>query len=87
MLSLLYGCPTLTSIHDYWKNHSFDQTDLHRQTDVSTFFFFLKIYSLGCGGPLLLHTGFLVAESGDYSSVAVLGPLPAGASPAAEHRL
>ena len=25
MLSLLYG-PTLTSIHDYWKNHSFDQT-------------------------------------------------------------
>ena len=22
-LSLLYG-PTLTSIHDYWKNHSFD---------------------------------------------------------------
>ena len=23
MLSLLYG-PTLTSIHDYWKNHSFD---------------------------------------------------------------
>ena len=49
--------------------------------------FFLKIYSLGCGGPLLLHTGFLVAESGDYSSVAVLGPLPAGASPAAEHRL
>ena len=26
-LSLLYG-PTLTSIHDYWKNHSFDYTDL-----------------------------------------------------------
>ena len=23
VLSLLYG-PTLTSIHDYWKNHSFD---------------------------------------------------------------
>ena len=42
VLSLLYGCPTLTSIHDYWKNHSFDQTDLHRQTDVPTFFFFFK---------------------------------------------
>ena len=27
-LSLLYG-PTLTSIHDYWKNHSFDYTDLY----------------------------------------------------------
>ena len=26
-LSLLYG-PTLTSICDYWKNHSFDYTDL-----------------------------------------------------------
>ena len=26
-LSLLYG-PTLTSIHDYWKNHSFDKMDL-----------------------------------------------------------
>ena len=25
-LSLLYS-PTLTSIHDYWKNHSFDYTD------------------------------------------------------------
>ena len=27
MLSFLYS-PTLTSIHDYWKNHSFDYTDL-----------------------------------------------------------
>ena len=27
VLCLLYG-PTLTSIHDYWKNHSFDYTDL-----------------------------------------------------------
>jgi len=26
-LSFLYG-PNLTSIHDYWKNHSFDYTDL-----------------------------------------------------------
>ena len=30
VLSLLYG-PTLTSIHDYWKNHSFDYTDLCQQ--------------------------------------------------------
>ena len=35
-LSLLYG-PTLTSIHDYWKNHSFDYTNLCRQSDVSAF--------------------------------------------------
>ena len=32
-LSLLYG-PTLTSIHDYWKNHSFDYTDLCWQSNV-----------------------------------------------------
>ena len=35
-LSLLYG-PTLTSVHDYWKNDSFDYTDLCQQNDVSTF--------------------------------------------------
>ena len=34
--SLLYG-PTLTSIHDYWKNHRFDCTDLCRQSEVSAF--------------------------------------------------
>ena len=36
MLSLLYG-PTVTSIHDYWKNHSFDYTDFCWQSDVSAF--------------------------------------------------
>ena len=30
-LNLLYG-PILTSIHDYWKNHSFDYLDLCRQS-------------------------------------------------------
>ena len=32
-LSLLYG-PTLTSIHDYWKNHSLDYTDHCRQRSL-----------------------------------------------------
>ena len=35
-LSLLNG-PILTTIHDYWKNHSFDCMDLCRQSDVSAF--------------------------------------------------
>ena len=35
-LSVLYG-PILTSIHDYWRNHSFDYMDLCRQSDVSAF--------------------------------------------------
>ena len=30
-------CPTLTSIHDYWKNHSLDETDWCWQTNVSAF--------------------------------------------------
>ena len=33
---LLYG-PALTSIHRYWKKHSFDYVDLCRQGDVSAF--------------------------------------------------
>ena len=33
-LSLLYG-PTLTFIHNYWKNHSSDCMDLCQQSDVS----------------------------------------------------
>ena len=33
---LLYG-PTLTSVHDYWKNHSFDYTDLCQQSDFFGF--------------------------------------------------
>ena len=35
-LSFLYGL-TLTSIHDYWKNHSFDYMDLCQQSNVSAF--------------------------------------------------
>ena len=33
MLSFLYG-PTLTSVHDYWKNHSFNYTGLCWQSNV-----------------------------------------------------
>ena len=36
VLSLIYG-PTLTFMHDYWKNHSFDYLDLCQQSDVSAF--------------------------------------------------
>ena len=35
-LSLFYG-PTFTSIYDYWKNHSSDETDLCLQSNVSAF--------------------------------------------------
>ena len=36
ILSLLYG-PILTSIHDYWKNNSFDYTELCWQSSISSF--------------------------------------------------
>ena len=43
VLSLLYG-PTLTSIHNYQKIHSFDYMDLCRQSDVSTFQYAVCVY-------------------------------------------
>ena len=36
VLSLLYG-PSLISIHDHWKNQSFDYMDLCQQSDVTAF--------------------------------------------------
>ena len=36
VFSLPYG-PPLTSVHDYWKNHSFDNKDLCWQSEVFTF--------------------------------------------------
>ena len=36
VLSLFY-CSALTSLHDCWKNHSFDYTDLCQQSNVSAF--------------------------------------------------
>ena len=36
VLSFLYS-PKLISIHDHWKNHSFDQVDLYWHSDVSAF--------------------------------------------------
>ena len=35
-LRLLYD-PILTSVHDYWENHSFDCMDFCQQNDVSAF--------------------------------------------------
>ena len=36
LLSFLHS-PTLASIHDHWKNHSFDLMDLSQQSNVSAF--------------------------------------------------
>ena len=48
VLIFLYG-PTLTSIHDYWKNHSCDHIDIYWQSDVSAFKWLSSI-------PLYIYT-------------------------------
>ena len=40
--AFLFGT-TLTSIRDYWKNHSFDQMDLCRQSYVSAFQYAVQV--------------------------------------------
>ena len=42
VLNFLYS-PTLTSIHDHWKNHSFDQTDLCWQSNFSAFKYAVQV--------------------------------------------
>ena len=44
MISLLNG-PSLTSIHDCWKNHSFDQIDLCWQSNISAFSYTVQFLS------------------------------------------
>ena len=41
-LSPLYGS-TPTSVHDYWKNHRFDSTDLCQQNGVSAFYMLSRL--------------------------------------------
>ena len=65
VLSLLYG-PTLTSVHDYWKNHSFNYTDLCWQIDVSVFilnkFSRLLIDSLPGASVFYFHVAITVCS-------------------------
>ena len=60
MLSLLYGL-TLTSIHDYWKNHSFDYVEICWQSDASAFYY-----------AIYIHHGFPSKEQESFNFKAVL---------------
>ena len=42
LLSFLYGS-TYTSIHDYWKKHTFDYLNLCRQSNVSAFYILSRL--------------------------------------------
>ena len=43
VLSFLYR-PTIISIHDCWKNHSFDRMDLCQQSNVSAFYMISRLF-------------------------------------------
>ena len=68
VLRFLYN-PTLTSIHDYWKNHSFDYMDVHWQSNVSAMLSRLVINFLPRSKCLLLSWSQL-------PSAVILPPLP-----------
>ena len=51
VLSLLYG-PTVTSIHDYRKNHSFDYMDFCQQSGISAFNMLSRFLSPPTASPL-----------------------------------
>ena len=54
MLSLLYG-PTLTSVHDCWKNPSFDYMDLCQQNILRHIDHDLNAVSLAPDGATAKH--------------------------------
>ena len=70
-LSLLHG-PTLTSVHAYWRNHSFDRTDLCWQRFTPFYFStkvpwsFISLCFCSCSYLFLKNTFFLVNS---YSSL------------------
>ena len=43
LCSVFFGSSTLTSIHDYWKKHSLDKTDLCWQSNVSAFYMLSRL--------------------------------------------
>ena len=79
MLNLLYG-PALTSIHDYWKDHILDYTDLCQQGDVFAFYW----YGLPFPPPMdhilselspMTHPSWQALHSMAHSLIELLKPL------------
>ena len=52
-----------TSIHDYWKNHSFDQMDLCQQSDVSIFQYAVRFVIAYLSGSKCLLVSWLLSPS------------------------
>ena len=64
--------PTLTSIHDYWKNHSFDYMDLCQQDDVFAFWYIALVFhnfpskeqtSFNFMAAVIIHSDFGAQEN------------------------
>ena len=72
VLSLLYG-PALPSLHDYWKNHSFDYMDHCWQNDVFAFNMlpsFVMDFPGGSDGKVSVY------NAGDLGLIPGLGRFP-----------
>ena len=66
--SLLYG-PTLTSVHDYWKNQSFGYTDLCWQSDFSTFSYTVLVcHSFSSKEQVSFNFMAAIAVSSDFGA-------------------
>ena len=64
----------LTSIHDYWKNHSFDYTDLSWQRDVSDFYYaFWSCHSFSSREQAFLNFMVAVTLHFDARNVSEVG--------------
>ena len=68
--SAFFGCPTLTSIHDHWKNHSLDKMDLCWQSNVQ-----VRLYhtSIGVHHSAPKHQGPRGATHASLSTVVSTG--------------
>ena len=66
----LYGSP-LTSIHDYWKNHSFDWTG--KNTGVGCYALLQGIFPTQGSNPGLLHCWWILYHLGHQGSWAAWG--------------
>ena len=73
-LSLLYGL-TLTLVHDYWNNHSFDYLELCQQSDSSAFKYAVKVWhvfpsmeqaSFNFMAAVTVHSDFRAQENKVY---------------------
>ena len=72
VLRFLYS-PTLTSIHDYWKNHSFDWTHLGSVQSLSLVRLFVTPWTAACQASLSITNSCSLLKLMSIESVIFVG--------------